>query len=173
MQNASMKKKPDGGGQGIKPADAAEQESQVELIKGKVDRFTTRHGRRPRVLVSHIGLSGRRRALNRIAAIFARRGFDVDIGSICQSPQEVVLMAIENDVHMVCLLCDSDRQSQTARDVFDVLRSHDSDDILVAFFGDTHTRANPYRVPGEGNGSVGIRPATADADIITILDKLS
>jgi methylmalonyl-CoA mutase cobalamin-binding subunit len=173
MQNASMKKMPDGGGQGIKTADAAGAESQVDLIKGKVDQFTTRNGRRPRVLVSHIGPRGRRRALNQIAAIFARRGFDADIGSICQSPQEVVLMAIENDVHMVCLLCDSDRQSQTARDVFDVLRSHDSDDLLVAFFVDTRTGGDRRQVSGGRYGPVRIRPATADADIITILDKLT
>jgi methylmalonyl-CoA mutase len=174
MRRVSMKKMPDADGDhGVDSADAAGEESHVELIKGKVDQFAARNGRRPRVLVSHIGPSGQRRTLNQIAAIFARWGFDVDIGSICQSPQQVALMAIENDVHMVCLLCDPERQSQMESDLFDVLRANNSDDLLVAFFGDTHTSGHRRQASGGRYGPVGIRPAVADADVISILDKLS
>ena len=169
-----MKKMPDaGGGHGINAANAAGEESQLELIKGKVNQFAARNGRRPRILVSHIGPSGQRRTLNQVAAIFARRGFDVDIGSICQSPQQVALMAIENDVHMVCLLCDPDRRSQIGNDLFEVLRAHNSNDTLVVFFGDLHKGGNRRQAPGGRCPPVGIRPASADADINTILDKLS
>ena len=174
MQDVSMKKMPDaGGGHGVKSADVAGEASQLELIKGKVNQFFAQNGRRPRVLVGHIGLSGQRRTLNQVAAIFARRGFDVDIGSICQSPQQVARMAIENDVHMVCLLCDPDRRSQIGNDLFDVLRTHNSNDTLVVFFGDPHTGGNRRQAPGGRYPPVGIRAATADTDIITILDKLS
>jgi len=169
-----MKKMPDaGGGHGVKSADVVGDESQLELIKRKVNQFVAQNGRRPRVLVSHIGPSGQRRTLNQVAAIFAQRGFDVDIGSVCRSPRQVALMAIENDVHIVCLLCDSYRRSQIGRDLFDVLRAHDTEDILVAFFGETNTGGNRCQAPGGRYPPVGIRPATADADIITILDKLS
>ena len=161
------------GGHGVNSADAAGEESQIELIKRKVNQFAARNGRRPRVLVSHIGPSGQRRTLNQIAAIFARRGFDVDIGSMCQSPQQVALMAIENDVHMVCLLCDPERQPQMESDLFDVLRAHNTDDTLVVFFGDTHMGGDRRQGSGGRYGPVGIRPAAADADIITILDKLT
>ena len=51
-------------------------------------------------------------------------------------------MAIENDVHMVCLLCDPDQQSQVGSDLIDVLRTHNSSDILVAFFCGKHTGGN-------------------------------
>jgi hypothetical protein len=85
----------------------------------------------------------------------------------------VALMAIENDVHMVCLLCDPDRQSQIGSDMLDVLRVHNSDDTLVVFFADTHTGGSRRQAPGGRYPPVGIRPATADTDIITILDKLS
>jgi methylmalonyl-CoA mutase cobalamin-binding domain/chain len=169
-----MKKMPEaGGGYEVKLADAAGEVSQVELIKQKVNQFATRNGRRPRVLVSHIGKSGKRRTLNQVAATFARRGFDVDIGSLCQSPQQVALMAIENDVHMVCLLCDPGRQSQMKSDLYDVLRANNSDDTLVVFFGDMDTGGNRRQAPGGRYPSVEIRPALADADINTILDKLS
>ena len=174
MQDVSMKKMPDaGGGHGVKSADVVGDESQLELIKRKVNQFVAQNGRRPRVLVSHIGPSGQRRTLNQIAAIFARRGFDVDIGSMCQSPQQVALMAIENDVHMVCLLCDPERQPQMESDLFDVLRAHNTDDTLVVFFGDTHLGGDRRQGSGGRYGPVGIRPAAADADIITILDKLT
>jgi methylmalonyl-CoA mutase cobalamin-binding domain/chain len=173
MQDVSMKKMPDaGGGHGVKSADVAGEESQLELIKGKVNQFAAQNGRRPRVLVSHIGPSGQRRTLNQVAAMFAQRGFDVDIGSVCRSPRQVALMAIENDVHIVCLLCDSYRRSQIGRDFFDVLRAHNTEDILVAFFGDTNTDGNHRQALSGRYSPVGIRPATADADIITILDKL-
>ena len=174
MQDVSMKKMPDaGGGHGVKSADVVGDESQLELIKRKVNQFVAQNGRRPRVLVSHIGPSGQRRTLNQVAAIFARRGFDVDIGSICQSPRQVALMAIENDVHIVCLLCDSYRRSQIGRDFFDVLMAHNTEDILVAFFGDTNTDGNHRQALSGRYGPVGIRPATADADIDAILDKLT
>ena len=169
-----MKKMPDGGGDhGINATGAAGEASQLELIKGKINQFVAQNGRRPRVLVSHIGTSGQRRTLNQVAAIFARRGFDVDIGSLCQSPQQVALMAIENDVHIVCLLCDPDRQSRMGSDLFDVLRANDSDDTLVVLFGDMDPGGNRRQVPGGRYGPVEIRPATADTDFITILDKLS
>jgi methylmalonyl-CoA mutase len=169
-----MKKMPDtGGGHEVKLADAAGEDSQFELIKGKVNQFAARNGRRPRVLVSHIGPSGQRRSLNQVAAIFARWGFDVDIGSICQSPHQAALMAIENDVHMVCLLSDPDRQPKVGNDLIDALRGLNSDNILVAFFGDTHTSGHHSRATSGRYLPVGIRPAAADTDIITILERLS
>jgi len=174
MQDVSMKKTPDaGGGHGVKSAHVTGEESQLELIKRKVNQFVAQNGRRPRVLVSHIGPSGQRRTLNQVAAIFAQRGFDVDIGSVYRSPRQVALMAIENDVHIVCLLCDPYRQSQLGHDLFDVLKAHNTEDILVAFFGDTNTDGNHRRALSGRYGPVGIRPATTVADIITILDKLS
>jgi methylmalonyl-CoA mutase cobalamin-binding domain/chain len=169
-----MKKMPDaGGGHVVKSADVAGEASQLELIKRKVNQFVAQNGRRPRVLVSHIGPSGQRRTLNQVAAIFARRGFDVDIGSICQSPQQVAVMAIENDVHMVCLLCDPERQSRMKSDLFDLLRANGSDDTLVVFFGDMDTGGNLRQTPGGRYRPVGFRPASADAAIDTILDKLT
>jgi methylmalonyl-CoA mutase cobalamin-binding domain/chain len=169
-----MKKMPDaGGGHGVKSADVAGEASQLELIKRKVNQFVAHNGRRPRVLVSHIGPSGQRRTLNQVAAVFAQRGFDVDIGSMCQSPRQVALMAIENDVHIVCLLCEPLRQSQIESDVYEVLRAHNTENILVAFFGDTNTGGNRRQTLSGQYAPVGIRSASADADIGTIMEKLT
>ena len=123
--------------------------------------------------MSHIGLRGQRRALNQVASIFARWGFDVDIGSIGQLPHQAALMAIENDVHMVCLLCDSAQQAQMGSELIDALMNYKSDAIMVAFFGDTHTGGFRHQAPSGQFAPAVIRPAAAEADIISILDKIS
>ena len=162
-----------GGGHAGNPADVPGKEVRIELIKRKVNQFIARCGRRPRVLVSHIGPCGQRKSLNQVAVRFAQWGFDVDIGSICQLPYKAALMAIENDDHMICILCDTDRISQIGEDVIDALQSHKSDDILVALFSDSYTGDSHCRVAKQRGGPVGMRPAEAEADIIAILDMLS
>jgi methylmalonyl-CoA mutase len=48
-----------------------------------------------------MGQDGHDRGAKVIATSFADLGFDVDIGSLFQTPQEVALQAAENDVHIV------------------------------------------------------------------------
>ena len=158
---------------GGNPSNAAGRESRIEKIKEKVNQFAARKGRRPRVLVSHIGPGGKKRSLNQIAAIFARWGFDVDIGTVGQLPHQAALMAIENDVHMVCLLCDSEHRLRVGSELLDVLRAHNCEDILVAFFCDTHASGNLRSTSSARFVPVGFYPATADTDITSILEKLS
>jgi methylmalonyl-CoA mutase len=65
------------------------------------DQFATIEGRRPRILVAKMGQDGHDRGAKVIATGFADLGFDVDIGPLFQTPQEVAEQAIENDVHIV------------------------------------------------------------------------
>ena len=65
------------------------------------DRFAEAEGRRPRILVAKMGQDGHDRGAKVIATGFADLGFDVDIGPLFQTPQEVAQQAIENDVHLV------------------------------------------------------------------------
>jgi methylmalonyl-CoA mutase len=65
------------------------------------DRFATEEGRRPRILVAKMGQDGHDRGAKVIATSFADLGFDVDIGPLFQTPEEVALQAAENDVHIV------------------------------------------------------------------------
>ena len=67
------------------------------------DAFLEREGRRPRLLVAKIGQDGHDRGAKVIAAGFADLGFDVDVGPLFATPQEVARQAIENDVHVVGL----------------------------------------------------------------------
>ena len=54
-----------------------------------------------RVLVAKPGLDGHDRGAKVIATAFADLGFDVDIGPLFQTPDEVAQQAAENDVHVV------------------------------------------------------------------------
>ncbi|OYX24204.1 MAG: methylmalonyl-CoA mutase [Algoriphagus sp. 32-45-6] len=82
---------------------ASEVKNQETFKKAQVlsDRFAELEGRRPRILVAKMGQDGHDRGAKVIATGFADLGFDVDIGPLFQTPQEVAEQAVENDVHIV------------------------------------------------------------------------
>jgi methylmalonyl-CoA mutase len=63
--------------------------------------FEAADGRRPRILVAKMGQDGHDRGQKVIASAFADLGFDVDIGPLFATPEEVARMAVENDVHII------------------------------------------------------------------------
>ena len=65
------------------------------------DKFAALEGRRPRILIAKMGQDGHDRGSKVIATSFADLGFDVDIGPLFQTPEEVAQQAAENDVHVV------------------------------------------------------------------------
>ena len=70
-------------------------------IKRRVEHFQQHDGRRPRILIAKMGQDGHDRGQKVIATAFADLGFDVDIGPLFQTPDEVARQAVDNDVHMV------------------------------------------------------------------------
>ena len=73
----------------------------LKKVQAMVDTFAENDGRRPRLLVAKIGQDGHDRGQKVIATAFADIGFDVDIGPLFSTPQEVARQAVENDVHIV------------------------------------------------------------------------
>lgn len=73
----------------------------VERVIRKCKDFEKKHGRRPRLLVAKIGQDGHDRGAKVIASSFSDFGFDVDIGPLFATPNEVVQQAIDSDVHVV------------------------------------------------------------------------
>ncbi len=67
----------------------------------KAARFAQLAGRQPRILVAKMGQDGHDRGAKVIASAFADLGFDVDLGSLFQTPEEVARQAVESDVHVV------------------------------------------------------------------------
>lgn len=82
-------------------AAAAELEKEFADTVKAVDAFATAEGRRPRILVAKMGQDGHDRGAKVIASGFADLGFDVDVGPLFQTPEEVAGQAIDADVHVV------------------------------------------------------------------------
>jgi methylmalonyl-CoA mutase len=85
---------------GIYSAEASADESFSEA-KSLADKFAEIEGRRPRIMVAKMGQDGHDRGAKVISTSFADLGFDVDIGPLFQTPEEVAQQAAENDVHVV------------------------------------------------------------------------
>ena len=70
-------------------------------MRERVKTFSKNQGRNPRILVAKMGQDGHDRGAKVIASGFADLGFDVDIGPLFSTPEEVAHQAIDNDVHLV------------------------------------------------------------------------
>ncbi len=73
----------------------------IERVRTAAAAFERAEGRRPRILVAKMGQDGHDRGQKVIASAFADLGFDVDVGPLFQTPEEVARQAIEADVHIV------------------------------------------------------------------------
>jgi methylmalonyl-CoA mutase len=63
--------------------------------------FAENEGRAPRILVAKMGQDGHDRGQKIIASAFADLGFDVDIGPLFATPEEVAAHASQGEVHIV------------------------------------------------------------------------
>ncbi|ACZ86133.1 methylmalonyl-CoA mutase [Streptosporangium roseum] len=75
--------------------------SGVDEVRTACAEFERLEGRRPRILVAKMGQDGHDRGQKVIATAFADLGFDVDVGPLFQTPEEVARQAVEADVHVV------------------------------------------------------------------------
>jgi methylmalonyl-CoA mutase len=73
----------------------------LKAVQALCDAFEKNEGRRPRILIAKMGQDGHDRGAKVIATAFADLGFDVDVGPLFQTPEEVARQAIEADVHVV------------------------------------------------------------------------
>ncbi|MCW2786164.1 MAG: mutB 1, partial [Marmoricola sp.] len=73
----------------------------VAKVLAATDKFAEDEGRRPRILVAKMGQDGHDRGQKVIVTAFADLGFDVDVGPLFATPEEVALQAVDADVHMV------------------------------------------------------------------------
>lgn len=81
--------------------DEAGKVTNITTASQLVEEFAEAEGRRPRILVAKMGQDGHDRGQKVIATAFADLGFDVDVGPLFQTPEEVARQAADNDVHVV------------------------------------------------------------------------
>ena len=108
---------------------------QFKIAREKSDTFAKQYGRRPRILVAKLGQDGHDRGAKVIATSFADIGFDVDIGPLFQTPQEVVKQALENDVHLLGISTLAGGHKALVPEVIALLKDNKREDILVIVGG--------------------------------------
>ena len=79
--------------------------------------------------------AGHDRGAKIIATAFADLGFDVDIGPLFQTPEEVVKQAVENDVHAIGVSSQVAGHKTLVSLLMAALRTQDAEDIRVVVGG--------------------------------------
>ncbi len=145
-------------------------------VEALVREFAALEGRRPRILVAKMGQDGHDRGMKVIATAFADLGFDVDIGPLFQTPEEVARHAVENDVHVVGISSLAGGHKTLVPQLIDALGAAGRGDILVVAGGVIPPQDYRYL---EERGVAGIfGPGTVIPDaaariVRTLMDRLS
>ena len=99
------------------------------------DKFAKIDGRRPRILIAKIGQDGHDRGAKVIATSFADIGFDVDIGPLFQTPEEVAKQAVENDVHIIGISSLAGGHKTLVPALIENLKKYQREDMMIVVGG--------------------------------------
>ena len=99
------------------------------------DVFAEQEGRRPRIMIAKMGQDGHDRGAKVVATGYADLGFDVDIGPLFQTPEEVAKQAVENDVHVLGISSLAGGHKTLVPKVLQELKSYGREDIIVIVGG--------------------------------------
>jgi methylmalonyl-CoA mutase len=113
----------------------AGQTAGIDRVRAAAADFERAQGRRPRILVAKMGQDGHDRGQKVIASAFADLGFDVDVGALFQTPEEVARQAIEADVHIVGVSSLAAGHLSLVPALKAALAEADRDDIMVVVGG--------------------------------------
>ncbi|MDT0622711.1 methylmalonyl-CoA mutase [Croceitalea vernalis] len=146
-------------------------DTSFKKAKKMADDFAENEGRRPRIMVAKMGQDGHDRGAKVVATGYADLGFDVDIGPLFQTPQEVAKQAVENDVHVLGISSLAGGHKTLVPAVLKELKSYNREDIMVIVGGVVPKQDYDYLY---GAGAVAVfGPGTKISDtaieILTIL----
>src|SRR6185369_11433227 len=110
-------------------------DAEWKALQHDIERFAEEHGRRPRMLVAKIGQDGHDRGAKVIATAFADLGFDVDVGTLFQTPEEVARQAVENDVHVIGVSTQSGGHKTLVPQLVKALEQLGAADVVVTVGG--------------------------------------
>ena len=103
----------------------------IRRIEERIRSIVEQEGRRPRILLAHLESNQSDRWTKPLAAFLAEFGFDVDIGPGNQTPSQIARLAIDSDVHMMCVsIADSSNQPLLVK-LAEALRAEGGDDIKL------------------------------------------
>lgn len=110
---------------------AMEKDSDFQLIRERIQKFSDRQGRQPRILLVKLGQDGHDRGIKVIASGFADAGFDVDLAPLFLTPEEAARHAIENDVHVIGVSSLAGGHKALVLDLMNSLKEQGGTDIHV------------------------------------------
>ena len=142
-----------------------------KVTKELSDEFASLEGRRPRIMIAKMGQDGHDRGAKVIATSFADLGFDVDVGPLFQTPEEVARQAAENDVHIIGASSLAAGHKTLVPELIAELKKLGRDDIMVIAGGVIPQQDYDFLYDAGVDGVFG--PGTVIADAAKdILNKL-
>jgi methylmalonyl-CoA mutase len=107
----------------------------VQEVLDATTAFAEAEGRRPRILIAKMGQDGHDRGQKVIVSAFADMGFDVDVGPLFSTPEEVAQQAVDADVHIVGVSSLAAGHLTLVPALQKALAEHGRDDIMVVVGG--------------------------------------
>ncbi|OQR89666.1 methylmalonyl Coenzyme A mutase [Achlya hypogyna] len=152
---------------------ASEAEAEYTAVLAEVEAFAEDQGRRPRLLVAKMGQDGHDRGAKVIASGFSDLGFDVDVGPLFSTPEEVARQAIDSDVHCVGVSSQAAGHNTLVPALMQALKEQGAEHILVICGGVIPPKDYDFLYE-QGVGAIfgpGTRLPTAASDTLKAIYK--
>ncbi|TJW47855.1 MAG: methylmalonyl-CoA mutase, partial [Mesorhizobium sp.] len=107
----------------------------VDRLQDKIVAFEEKSGGKPRILVAKMGQDGHDRGQKVIATAFADLGFDVTVGPMFQTPEEIARLGVEHDVHIIGASSLAAGHLTLIPELRDALKKLGRDDMLIVAGG--------------------------------------
>jgi methylmalonyl-CoA mutase len=107
----------------------------VDRLQDKIVAFEEKSGGKPRILVAKMGQDGHERGQKVIATAFADLGFDVTVGPMFQTPDEIARLGVEHDVHIIGASSLAAGHLTLIPELRDALKKLGRDDMLIVAGG--------------------------------------
>jgi len=115
-----------------------------ERARALADEFERLAGRRPRILIAKMGQDGHDRGAKVVATGYADIGFDVDIGPLFSTPEEVFRQAVENDVDIIGVSSLAGGHKTLIADLMEIMKREGREDFMVIAGGVIPKQDYPY-----------------------------
>ena len=109
----------------------------VEFDKAKelAQTFAKENGFQPRILIAKMGQDGHDRGAKVVATSYADVGFDVVMSPLFQTAEEIVLLAIEHDVHVLGVSSLAGAHKTLVPELIEELENFQREDIKIVVGG--------------------------------------
>ncbi|EJN02652.1 methylmalonyl-CoA mutase [Phyllobacterium sp. YR531] len=107
----------------------------IDRVHAKCAAYEKRTGEKPRILVAKMGQDGHDRGQKVIATAFGDLGFDVIVGAMFQTPEEVAELSSESNVHIVGVSSLAAGHLTLVPELKEALKRRNREDILVIVGG--------------------------------------